>query len=235
MLFIVQECENPKFSTQRYREWAGDYLWIGDNKNRGIGVFSKKNIDIKKLAWNGSFKIEGLNSRSNLISWETSDLKFFLPFSINDTFTVLAVWTKGKQAERFDYIGQIWKYLQIHRKELQKKKIFIIGDFNSSQKWDKSKRIDAWWNHASVVEELTDVGFESLYHFKTKELQGLETTATYFHHKQKESPHHIDYIFASRDMLPFLTLDIKKYNDWITLSDHMPLVLAIDKEDKNEK
>ncbi len=228
-IYIIQECEDPKFSTKKYKEWAGDYLWVGDNKNRGIGIFPKENIDIKKLDWNGNFKIQGLNSKSNLISWKTSDLKLFLPFSINNMFTVLAVWTKGKDGEKFGYIGQVWKYLQIHHKELHQKKTFIIGDFNSSQKWDKEKRIDAWWNHASVVEELSDMGFESLYHFKTKELQGLETKATYFHHKKKDSSHHIDYVFCSKDMLSFLELDIKQYNDWIKLSDHMPIVINIDK------
>ena len=65
--------------------------------------------------------------------------------------------------------------------------------------------------------------------FKTKELQGLETKATYFHHKKKDSPHHIDYLFCSKYMLSLLELDIKQYNDWIKLSDHMPLVINIDK------
>jgi exodeoxyribonuclease-3 len=222
---IIQEREDPEFSTQKYREWAGNYLWVGDNKNRGIGIFPKKNIDIKKLDWSGSFKIQGLNSKSSLISWKTSDLKLFLPFSINNMFTILAVWTKGKQGKRFDYIGQVWKYLQIHQKNT-----FIIGDFNSSQKWDKEKRIDAWWNHASVVEELNNLGFESLYHVKTKELQGLETKATYFHHKKKESPHYIDYMFCAKNMLSILELDIKEYDDWIKLSDHLPLVMSIEEK-----
>lgn len=234
-IFIIQECENPEFSTKKYRKWAGDYLWVGDNKNRGIGIFPKKKIVLKKLDWNGNFKIEGLNSKSPLISWKTSDLKLFLPFSINSIFTILAVWTKGKQGEKFDYIGQIWKYLQIHRKELLNDKTFIIGDFNSNQKWDKEKRIDAWWNHTSVVEELRDMKFESLYHFKTKELQGLETKATYFHHKKRDSSHHIDYLFCSSDMLDFLELDIQEYDDWIALSDHMPFLVNIYEKDKNEK
>jgi len=234
-VLIIQECENPKFSTKKYREWAKDYLWIGDNKNRGIGIFSKKDISIKELDWNGNFKIKGLNSKSNLISWNTSDLKLFLPFSINSKFTILAVWTKGKQGEQFNYIGQVWKYLQIHHKELYRKKTFIIGDFNSNQKWDKEKRIDSWWNHASVIKELSNLGLQSLYHFKTKELQGLETKATYFHHKNKESPHHIDYVFFSKDMLYYLNLEILKYNDWINLSDHIPLVVTIKEKDRNEK
>jgi len=226
-VLIIQECENPEVSTQEYREWAGDYLWIGDNKNRGIGIFPKKNIHIRKLDWNGCFKIQGLNSKSSLISWKTSDLKLFLPFSINNIFTILAVWTKGKKEEKFGYIGQVWKYLQIHQKELYQKKTFIIGDFNSNQKWDSEKRVDAWWNHASVIRELNDLDIESLYHFKTKELQGLETKATYFHHKKKKSPHHIDYMFCSKDMLPILELDIKEYDEWIELSDHVPLVMYI--------
>ena len=38
-LVVVLECEDPAQSTKAYREWAGDYIWYGKNKNKGIGVF----------------------------------------------------------------------------------------------------------------------------------------------------------------------------------------------------
>ncbi|SFV71521.1 predicted protein [hydrothermal vent metagenome] len=231
-VLVIQECENPELSTKAYKEWAKNYLWIGNDKNKGIGIFAKMNINIKKLNWDGEFKIQGLNSKSHLLSWKTSDLELFLPFSINNLFTVLAVWTKGKKGEQFNYIGQFWKYLQIHHNQLRYENTFILGDFNSNQKWDKEKRIDAWWNHASVIGELKDIGFESLYHFKTKELQGLEMKSTYFHHKKRSSSHHIDYIFSSKNILSILDFNIERYEDWIKVSDHVPLVMSIKKNNK---
>ena len=37
-ILIIQECEDPTQSTPQYKEWAGDYLWIGTSKNKGIGI-----------------------------------------------------------------------------------------------------------------------------------------------------------------------------------------------------
>ncbi|RAK10302.1 hypothetical protein C8C77_10818 [Halanaerobium saccharolyticum] len=42
-LLIVQECENPakKGSWQEF----SNYIWIGDNNNKGIGVFSRNDYN----------------------------------------------------------------------------------------------------------------------------------------------------------------------------------------------
>jgi len=61
-IYIIQECEDPKTSTQRYREWAGKYLWVGTNKNKGIGVFPKKGNTVNTLNWYDSFSINGINT-----------------------------------------------------------------------------------------------------------------------------------------------------------------------------
>ena len=227
-ILVIQECENPKYSTANYRKWAGDnYLWVGENKNKGIGIFSKNGFSIQPLSWNGIFTLDGLCSKSKLISWQTSDLKLFLPFSVNAKYNILAVWTKGQKGERFDYIGQFWKYLQVHHSELSNDDTIILGDFNSNQKWDKDKRVDAWWNHASVVEELNELGFESLYHMKKNEPQGVESMGTYFHHKKENQAYHIDYIFVSHNVLAQSMFEIGVYKDWIEVSDHTPLSLII--------
>ena len=49
-ILIIQECENPQETKdEKYKFWAENYLWIGDSKNKGIGVFASKGIRLKKL------------------------------------------------------------------------------------------------------------------------------------------------------------------------------------------
>ncbi|WOD08028.1 endonuclease/exonuclease/phosphatase family protein [Marinomonas sp. GJ51-6] len=219
-ILVVQECEDPARSTAQYLEWAGDYLWVGASKNKGIGIFPKNGNTIKALDWNGEFQLKGLSSKSPSLYWKTSDLNLFLPFTINDDVTVLAVWTKGSDDQAFGYMGQFWKYLQIHRTDLMNKKTMILGDFNSNAVWDKS---DRWWSHSDVVSELNEMEIFSLYHKQFTEEQGQETQPTFYLHRKEERPYHIDYAFLSIDILNQSKLTVGKRNDWIGVSDHLPL------------
>lgn len=223
-ILVVQECEYPRLSTPGYREWAGSYLWVGESKNRGIGIFPRNGHRVEKLDWNGRFSVPGLFSKSETLSWNTEDLRLFLPFTIDRNFIVLAVWTKGSNEEVFGYMGQFWKYLQIHREDLRGPKTLILGDFNSNVLWDKP---DRWWNHSDVVAELNEMGFVSQYHRVFKEEQGRETRPTFFLQRNRQKLYHIDYVFTSSDFTEKCTLQVGQYDDWISISDHVPLTLNI--------
>lgn len=223
-VLVVQECENPALSTPAYRKWAGSYLWVGESKNRGIGVFPRNGHRVNKLDWSGSFSVSGLFSKSQTLKWNTEDLKLFLPFTIDGDFILLAVWTKGGNEEVFGYMGQFWKYLQIHRQDLIGAKTVILGDFNSNVRWDKP---DRWWNHSDVVAELNEMGFESQYHRDFNEEQGGETCPTFFLQRKRHKSYHIDYVFTSSDLTEKCTLQIGQHDDWISISDHVPLTLSI--------
>lgn len=137
-VLIIQECEDPAKSDKAYQEWAGSYLWIGTNKNKGVGVFPKSSNTVERLNWSDTFQIQGLQSSSASTSWTTDELLLFLPFSLNGKYNVLSCWTKGDDSQIFGYMGQFWKYLQIHRQDLDQEDTIVLGDFNSSAKWDRS-------------------------------------------------------------------------------------------------
>lgn len=204
-IYVIQECEDPKQSAdQNYKDWAKNYLWVGQNKHKGLGVFCSPEIDLKELPWS------------------SDNLELFLPYRINDQFNLLAVWTKQANSPNFAYIGQLWKYLQLHKEKLSAKDSFVIGDLNSNKIWDEW---DRWWNHSDVVKELRDIGIESAYHVLNGEEQGKESRPTLFMQRNINKPYHIDYIFC-----PLVTLAqgtkivVGDKDEWLHLSDHMPVI-----------
>jgi exonuclease III len=224
-VLIIQECEDPSQSTKAYQDWAGsDYLWVGTNKNKGIGVFPKLGNTVKKLNWSGKFQISGLRSKSLSTSWVTKDLQLFLPFRLNDKYNVLGCWTKGNETQIFGYMGQFWKFLQIHRNELNQQNTIIIGDFNSNAIWDKQ---DRWWSHSDTIKELSEISIESLYHFQTNEKQGKESKPTFFLHKKVSKAYHIDYVFMSSNLLARSKIELGKSEMGLTVRDQMPLCAPI--------
>jgi len=204
-IIIIQECEDPSKVEGAYKEWAKNYLWIGRNKNRGLGVFAQSNqLTLKQL------------------DWIDDGLQLFLPCIINGYLNLIAIWTKP--AQNFRYIGQLWKYLQIHKNVIQGNPVIISGDLNSNVCWDKRKR---WWNHSDVVRELEEIGIHSFYHELMKENQGKETVPTLYLQRKLAKPYHVDYAFISKSILGTASsIEIGKPEIWIHHSDHMPLIFT---------
>ncbi len=221
-ILIIQECEDPQFKSNDYNDWAGEYLWKGNSRHKGIGVFSKNGVKIEKLDWAGSFSVKGFRKQHPAHQWKTEELEFFLPFRVNDSFNILAVWTKG--AAVYKYIGQLWRYIQLHHEQITSSPVLIVGDLNSNKIWDKDGR---WWNHTDVVSELADDGIISLYHDYYSEEQGKETRPTFYLQRNRDKAYHIDYAFASREFHNNSKVAIGNMEDWLEVSDHMPLILDI--------
>lgn len=206
-ILVIQECEDPSKIGGEFQDWAQNHLWIGQNKNKGIGVFAQEGISLKKL------------------DWDDNGLQLFLPCLINNKIRLIAVWTKQANSPNFRYIGQFWKYLQLHGKSLAGDCSIICGDFNSNVCWDEW---DRWWNHSDVVRQLDDMNIQSQYHNSTKEAQGSETNPTFFMHRKIDKPYHIDYAFSSNELLPNNPdIEIGQPEFWLEFSDHMPLIFTV--------
>lgn len=220
-IIVIQECENPEHSTKSYREWAGDFLWVGKNKNKGLGVFSKNGHSLSKLNWTGEYK-QPINHPKHI--WPSEKLESFLPCLIDNEIPLLAVWTKKADSPNFGYIGQLWMYLQIHRSKLGAEKQIVCGDLNSNSIWDSW---DRWWNHSDVISEFDQLGLKSVYHFQNNEDQGEETQPSFFLQRKLEKTYHIDYFFMNEKYLSKTELSILDKEMWLKLSDHLPLVLNV--------
>ncbi|MCA9075087.1 MAG: endonuclease/exonuclease/phosphatase family protein [Planctomycetaceae bacterium] len=213
-LLIIQECEDPARSTKQYRDWAGDFLWHGVSKNKGIGVFARSHLTLEPL------------------NWEADGLQSFLPCIVNKSFTLVSVWTKYANSPNFRYIGQLWKYLQKHKEQLADSSFLLCGDLNSNTCWDEW---DRWWNHSDVVRELEELGAFSLYHEFFGEEQGAETRPTLYHQKNLTKPYHVDYAFATQTVWKLGTSPVVlgTHDEWLEFSDHMPLLFTINGVRKN--
>jgi endonuclease/exonuclease/phosphatase family metal-dependent hydrolase len=206
-ILVVQECENPAASDSAYADWAGNYVWTGAIKHKGVGVFARNGIAIETLGWDGD------------------GLAHFLPVRIGGRLDLLAVWTQPVVPSTYSYIGQFWQYLQRHRAALGSDSL-ICGDFNSNAIWDRKTR---HWNHSDCVRELGQIGLVSLYHVASGEPQGAESQPTFFLHRNPAKPFHLDYLFAHASQVPpgWSGLEVGDPKDWLTLSDHMPVIVDL--------
>ncbi len=209
-IYIIQECENPiESKSLNYKVWSENHLWIGDSKNKGLGIFAKKEIKLTALNWSSIFN--------------NQTVKHFLPCTINQSFNLLGVWTHKNNSSYFGYIGQFWKYLQINKNNFSD--IILAGDFNSSSLWHHK---DCWWNHSDVINELNEMGIESFYHKFYNEEQGKETNPTLYFQKNIDKKYHIDYFFGVKKFTENLSkFHIGTATKWLELSDHMPMVCEI--------
>ena len=206
-IYIIQECEDPlQTKDQGYKDFSINHVWLGDSKNKGVGIFAKKEHSLKKLDWTNQF--------------QDHTVKYFLPVLLNNSHQILGVWTHKNNSPNFGYIGQFWKYLQVNQTKFNN--ILIAGDFNSNVIWDQW---DRWWNHSDIVKSLEKDNIFSLYHFHNKVKQGEESQPTFFLQRKLEKPYHIDYIFGSKNLKEKLkSIEIGTIEEWLEISDHLPII-----------
>ena len=203
-ILIIQECEKlPK----DYFPGA-EYHWIGHQDNKGVGV----------VLFNLTAEIDkAFNDK----------LDYFLPLNLDNSIKLLATWSfTHRAAGRFGdgHLGHVSDALSYYKDWLaETDRGIIAGDFNNSVIWDKGTKESNFINTNSALNSL---GYQSVYHQLSGEDFGAETAATLYHTKKKDKIYHIDYIYL-KGIKP-ISADVGIYEDWIKLSDHMPLSITTD-------
>jgi exodeoxyribonuclease III len=206
-ILIIQECEHPdKFKFLSSNQKLNDQYWYGDRVQKGIGIFSYSD-----------YKFE-------LLPVFNPEFRYILPFRVTGfghSFTLFAIWAMNNRENReARYIGQIWLAIN-HYADLLSDSIILIGDFNSNKIWDHKDRVG---NHTDVVNKLADKNIKSIYHNQFNLEQGKEKHPTFFLQKNQFKPYHIDYCFASTDIMDKVKLiEIGDFTKWTQYSDHSPL------------
>lgn len=207
-ILVIPECEHPdKLLFDKDIPSPKNILWFGENRNKGLGVFSYNDFTIKTF------------------SCHTDDYKLIVPIAVKSpglNFTLIAVWANNPNDPDGPYITQVWKAIHHYKALLSKRKIILAGDFNSNTIWDKPRRE---WNHSTVVEVLQKKGIESVYHRHFNQIQGKEQHPTLFMYRHFDKPYHLDYCFASKQMLEKLkSVKIGDFDFWKPYSDHVPII-----------
>ncbi|HFJ9318589.1 endonuclease/exonuclease/phosphatase family protein [Bacillus tropicus] len=206
-ILVISECEkSEKWGQIDKEKGINDFLWEGDNPNKGIGI----------ITFDKRYKIE-------IHPDYDKSFRYIVPIKVSadkQDFIMFAVWSQ-KGEKRYDsYIGQIYLALEKYA-SLLKEPCIIVGDWNSNKLFDHVNRVKT---HSEVVEFLEGFGIKSAYHHFSKEEHGEELKATHYFRKEKARPFHIDFLFASKILLDQLkSFHIGSREDWIEFSDHMPI------------
>lgn len=203
-IMVVQESEKQVQIPEPYR----NVLWVGDSVHKGISVFVKPHITVENLD-------------------PMPEYKWIVPLRLTSDSVELflfAVWTKLHKDKERSYIGQLYHALMKHEHLLRHDKCIIVGDWNSSKRFDRERQN----NHSKVDAFLQSYQIRSAYHSFYGEAQGEETRPTYFLRKELERPFHIDYCYMSTSLITQLDdVSVGAAREWIDVSDHCPILITM--------
>lgn len=211
-IVVVQECEHPdKLVFGEGIDKPNDVLWLGTNQHKGLGILSYSDFRIK------------------FIKPHNPNIKLIAPIKLSNgqiSITLLAIWAHNPGDKDGQYVTQIWKALKCYNRIIRRKNTILMGDFNSNKIWDRPRREG---NHSDVVTQLARKGIHSVYHQYFGQEQGREITPTHYLYRHENRKYHLDYCFASADLLANLkSVEVGDFKTWSPYSDHVPIIVRFD-------
>jgi exodeoxyribonuclease III len=205
-IVVIQECESPaklRFPADLRR--PDDFLWQGDNLDKGVGVFAYGDL---RLTLDDSYD---------------PSIRHCIPLRVSGKLdlNLLAVWAMGHKEKARSYIGQVYYAVQHYADFIHQRETIVLGDFNSNATWDGERKIS---NHSAVVKELAAANLVSVYHEHFGEAHGHEQQETFYWHRSAHKGYHLDYCFVPQAWLSRLTaVTVGAFDPWCGYSDHTPL------------
>lgn len=208
-ILIIPECEHiDKFNFDGQNIKIVDRLWMGKNRNKGLGIFSFNGYRLSP--------IERYNDQISLV----------VPVTISGgpfDFNLFAIWANNPLDPDGQYIEQVWKAIDHYKERISSNKTMLIGDFNSNSVWDRKNRLS---NHSNLVTLLAEKGIYSCYHLWHRQTHGQEKDPTFYLYRHQEKSYHLDYCFVSSDLSANLKdVKIGNHKTWCKYSDHVPLIV----------
>ncbi len=215
-ILVVPECENPdKLLFSLYTPQPTDILWFGKNQHRGLN----KGLAIFSY---GDFRFKVFDNHNQ-------DFQMVIPILATNhliEINLFAIWANNPTDPNGQYVEQVWKAIHYYENSLLDTNTILVGDFNSNAIWDKKNQEN---NHSNIVKFLEDKGIFSTYHTHHNQKQGLEKDPTFYLYRHQNKPYHLDYCFASKNLLEKInSVEIGDFEHWTKYSDHVPLIVDFD-------
>ena len=210
-LAILPECAAPEVILTRCPEFTfTDAQWVERSRHKGLGVFSFGSVRLARPpVFDPRFEV-------------------FLPLRVTGPirFHLLAVWALNFHPTAGLSMPDA---LRFYRRFLARRDTVVAGDFNNSVFWDRpGKRT----NFAGITNSLAKLGLTSAYHAVTGESFAQERHSTLWFLKRPQQGYHIDYCFVPKRWLSrSVSVWVGQHGDWLTHSDHAPLVVSINDKD----
>jgi len=205
-ILVVPECgETATAQPDLGQASPTGFEWVGQIPTKGLGVFSFGEYSISRCPF------------------YNPDHRFVLPLEVSGpmSFLLLAVWTLPDAGRSYVRpLVDAWKEYEPH---FSGREVLMAGDFNASVAFPgkPEHHFSAFLNLAGGRE------IHSLYHERSGEDHGKEIAPTFFMHRKKEKPFHIDYMFASPGMRSRLqAFEVGSHEVWRDLSDHVPITAS---------
>lgn len=207
-IYVIQECENPQITkSEEYRDFASNSIWVGDNKNYGLGIFAGDDVKL------------------DLVDLDNAGLRYFIPVRVNDDFNLLGIWTNPDMEGNkvVYYPKEVTRYYELHKDSgFFNQDMIMCGDFNCDVSLVNKTHGK---NVYEMMDRLSEVGLVDVYHYLNDEVQGEESKATFFMNRNLKKPFHLDHVFAAHDKIK--DLQIPEPEHWMNFSDHVPIIFEI--------
>jgi exonuclease III len=207
---VIQECEKlDKLNFEEDIVQPYSRHWFGDSR-KGLGIFSFTEYTFH------------LNKRYD------ASIRHCIPVHVKGKidFNLIAVWAMNHKQRKLSYISQVYLAIEKYEDFIKRANTVIAGDFNFNKIWDDIPRIA---NFSKVLARLEKENLASVYHEHFNELHGKESRDTLFMYRKKDKGYHIDYCFAPKRWIHYLSsFQVGNFDYWHEFSDHCPLIIDFD-------
>lgn len=206
---VVQECADPD-GPKGWRPDCAAYDWIGFNPVKGLGIFTFGDLTLTRHAG------------------YSTDYALYLPMAVAGwcRFNLLGLWAADPRKIPAGATNDPVTALQAYRPFLMAGPALVAGDFNRLPQQMSVRRRGPG---SSVLDALAEAGLTNADYAMSDASGQAALRRTHFHQRKFSRGFVVDYIFIPvAETARLSAFEVCDPHDWITWSDHVPLVAEFD-------